>query len=31
MTGERGGGLIVFDAERVRRALALEDGTEGAR
>ena len=31
MTGERGGRLIVLDAERVRRALALEDGTEGAR
>ena len=30
-TGERGGRLIVLDAERVRRALALDDGTEGTR
>ena len=30
MTGERGGRLIVLDAERVRRVLAREDGTEGA-
>ena len=30
-TGERGGRLIVLDAERVWRALAPEDGTEGAR
>ena len=30
MTGERGGRLIVLDAEHVGRALALEDGTEGA-
>jgi len=28
MTGERGGRLIVLDAERVRRTLAREDGTE---
>ena len=26
----RGGRLIVLDGERVRRALALEDGAEGA-
>ena len=30
VTGERCGRLIVLDAERLRRALAREDGTEGA-